>query len=241
MGDIKIKITDITIPNDFNIFYKAGITPYPFDSGYTEYNGITYSGGTTTIDLIGDFNYDEEYWIMGKEVDYPERWMVKNILINDGIIYQAFLPTPSPTPTITLTPTITQSITITPSITPSVTPTLTVTLTPTLTPSPSPVGNFILDPQYGFNFQNVTGGGIPTFSYPITAGNTTLAYTGTISTQTLTIVVGGATTGSYSIGIYINGTRYSCQNIGASGTFYQSMPTINVPDVIAIRIDNGSC
>ena len=87
MGDIKIKITDITIPNDFNIFYKAGSTPYPFDSGYTNY-GIIFSGGTETVDLIGDFIYGEEYWIMGKEVLYPERWMVKNILINDAIAYQ---------------------------------------------------------------------------------------------------------------------------------------------------------
>ena len=137
MGDIKIKVTEITIPNDFKIYYKAGITPYPFDSGYTDYGEI-FLGGTTTIDLIGDFAYGEEYWIMGKELNYPERWMVKNIKINATIIYASFMATsPTPTPTITVSPTI--------YITPTRTKTPTVTPTRSITPTPS--GSFITSPS----------------------------------------------------------------------------------------------
>lgn len=168
MGNIKIKITEITIPNDFRISYKAGASPYPFDIGYTDYD-VIFSGGTTTVDLIGDFNYGEEYWIMGKEVLYPERWMVKNILINDAIAYQLFLQiTPTPTPTITTSITSTPSITPTrtplrspsptrtPSVTLSVTPSLTLTpsLTPSMTPSVTPSPVFVTPYAHGKNTNN---------------------------------------------------------------------------------------
>ena len=181
-----------------------------------------------------------------------------NVSENNGIIISypdaIIVPTPTPTPTSTVTPTVTPNETPAPTITPSetptptitpsitITPTVTPTVTPTITPSPSiPSANFILDPQYGFNFQSVTGAGIPLFSYPVTLQNTALPYIGTISAQTLTIIIGGATTGSYKIDINVNGSPYSCQNIGGAGTFYQNMPTINVPDELAIRIDSGSC
>jgi hypothetical protein len=150
MGNIRIKITEITIPNDFRIYYKAGtdvvgfppgINPYPLNSGYTDYGQI-FTGGTTTIDLIGDFVYGQVYWIMGQEIEYPERWMVKNILINDEIAYRLGAP---PTPSMSITPTVTPSLSIsaTPSVTPTVTPSLSIsaTISPSLsisaTPSPS--------------------------------------------------------------------------------------------------------
>ena len=198
MGDIKIKITEITIPNDFEIYYKAGNTPYPFDSGYTDYGPI-FLGGTTTIDLIGDFAYGEEYWIMGKEVAYPERWMVKNITINDAIIYASFMATsPTPTPTISVSPTIyitptrtrtpsvtpTKSIASTPSVTPilspSITPTITrtPTKTPTKTPPPSvspsrhgmPVMITNLNAAYGITAVSINGVSVTDAVYPVTSG-----------------------------------------------------------------------
>jgi len=97
MGDIKIKVTEITIPNNFKILYKAGITPYPFNGvTWTLYTGVTgnteYIGGTETIDMIGNFDYDEQYWIKAEEVSYPGRWMIKNILINNEIAYQSVIP-----------------------------------------------------------------------------------------------------------------------------------------------------
>ena len=198
MGDIKIKITEITIPNDFEIYYKAGNTPYPFDSGYTDYGPI-FLGGTTTIDLIGDFAYGEEYWIMGKEVAHPERWMVKNITINDAIIYASFMATsPTPTPTISVSPTIyitptrtrtpsvtpTKSIASTPSVTPilspSITPTITKTpsrtpsRTPSITPSTSRNGMMVmitnLDAAYAIIGVSINGVPVTDANYPITGG-----------------------------------------------------------------------
>ena len=163
MGDIKIKVTEITVPNDFKIYYKAGNTPYPFDIGYTDYGQI-FSGGTTTIDLIGDFAFGTEYWIMAKEFLYPERWMVKNILINAEVVYAQFMvgsPTPTPTPSATkgVTPSRTPSVSITPSVTPTIvssrtpTPTRTHSITPTrtLTPSRTPSATQTVF-SYGVNF-----------------------------------------------------------------------------------------
>jgi hypothetical protein len=152
MGEIKIQITELTIPNDFKIYYKAGadvmvglssgINPYPMSNddpivdGFTDYGPI-FTGGTSTIDLIGDFVYGQVYWIKAKEINYPERWMVKNIKINDGVIYQSFLNiTPTPTPTKSVTPTPISSIT--PSRTPLRTPTVTQSITPTSSFVPSP-------------------------------------------------------------------------------------------------------
>ena len=54
----------------------------PIVDGFTDYGPI-FTGGTSTIDLIGDFVYGQVYWIKAKEINYPERWMVKNIKIND--------------------------------------------------------------------------------------------------------------------------------------------------------------
>lgn len=192
MGNIKIKVTEITIPNNFRILYKSGSTPYPFDTGYTDY-GDVFSGGTETIDLIGDFNYGEQYWIMGEEVAHKERWMVKNIVINSSIMYQSFLDiTPTTTPSISVSktpppskslsrtpsPSISLTPTIMPSKTPSKTPTPTTSKTPypTRTPSRTPSRNGMMvdvtntNGIYNIIGVSVNGIAVTDISYPVSSG-----------------------------------------------------------------------
>lgn len=171
MGYINIKLTSIEIPNSFRILYKSddgSNSPYPISGGsWMDYgllvgqpSGI-YAGGTTEIMLSGqtidcgscpDFGYGTMYWIKLEEVDYPERYVIKNIKINSSIAYP-FAPTPTPsisvsasaTPTITPTPTPTPDITTTPSVT--ITPTVTITrspIIPTPTPTITPTGGDIV-------------------------------------------------------------------------------------------------
>lgn len=154
MGYINIKLTSIEIPNSFRILYKAddgSKSPYLSVGSWTDYgllvgqpSGI-YSGGTSEIMLSGqtincnscpDFQYGTMYWIKLEEVDYPERYVIKNIRINDSIAYP-FAPTP--TPSISISPSITPSLTPTPTPTPEITatPSVTITPSPTITPTPT--------------------------------------------------------------------------------------------------------
>jgi len=106
MGQLKINVTNIQSTNPFTVSYKMGSSPYPLDSGYTSYNGV-YSGGTSEVDITGNFNFGEEYWIKISDTIYTDRYIIQNILLNNSIAYQACLYptlTPSPTPTPTPTP-----------------------------------------------------------------------------------------------------------------------------------------
>lgn len=152
MGYISVKILNIQIPNDFRVYVKPDggeSKPHPIDSasGGWESYGTTagYSGGTTEIWIYGtgtgytyDFEYGTTYWIKLEEIDYPERYVIKNIRIFDAIAYGELAP--SATPSVTITPsrpissvTRTATPTPTPPVTRSITPT--VTKTPTVTPT----------------------------------------------------------------------------------------------------------
>jgi hypothetical protein len=156
--------------------------------------------------------------------------------------------TPSETPTPSMTPSLTPSETPTPSMTPSLTPS--ETPTPTITPStsPPPVGNFILDSAYGIKFSGVTGTGIPSFSYPVTSGNTTLTYTGTISEQDLSVEVYGnpAPSGDKYLILRVNGSQIDTETITNGDTTETTSVTkslhlteTSAPTEIIIRINNS--
>jgi len=156
--------------------------------------------------------------------------------------------TPSETPTPSMTPSLTPSETPTPSMTPSLTPSKTPT--PTITPStsPPPVGNFILDSAYGIKFSGVTGTGIPSFSYPVTSGNTTLTYTGTISEQDLSVEVYGnpAPSGDKYLILRVNGSQIDTETITNGDTTETTSVTkslhlteTSAPTEIIIRINNS--
>lgn len=151
MGYIHIKLSDIEIPNSFRVLCKAdggSNSPYPISGAtWTDY-GQTYSGGTTEIMLSGssgvyNFQYSTTYWVKLEEIDYPERYVIKNIRINGINAYPfASQPAPSISPTRSVTPSRPDpSVSRTPSRTPSITPSISVTSTPgvsiSLTPSRS--------------------------------------------------------------------------------------------------------
>jgi hypothetical protein len=125
--------------------------------------------------------------------------------------------------------------------------TVTTTVTPTVTPTPPAPGNFILDPAYGINFSGIGGTGIPSFIYPVTIGNTTLIYTGTIPSQTLSVEVYGVPTPNSTkfLNLYINGVLYKGEpiNVGETGSVLSvvkifSFPATTSPTEIRIAIDN---
>jgi len=87
-----IRIYDISSPNDFKLSIKKGVTAYPLDSGYLEYDEI-YSGGTTQIELTtyGEttdiLEFNTQYWI--KIVDLvTNRYIIENIYLHDQIAFE---------------------------------------------------------------------------------------------------------------------------------------------------------
>ena len=86
MGLLKINVTNIQSPNPFTVSYKLGSSAFPLDEGYTQYNGI-YSGGTTEVDIVGNFNFGEEYWVKINDTIYTDRYIIQNIFLNDIIAY----------------------------------------------------------------------------------------------------------------------------------------------------------
>jgi hypothetical protein len=124
--------------------------------------------------------------------------------------------------------------------------TVTTTVTPTVTPTPPASGNFILDPAYGIKFSGIGGNGIPSFVYPVT-GTTILTYTGTISSQTLSVEVYGVPTPNSTkfLNLYIDSVLYKGEpiNVGETGNILSvvkifSFPATTSPTEIRIAIDN---
>jgi hypothetical protein len=93
----------------------------------------------------------------------------------------------------------------------------------------------------------VTGTGIPSFSYPVTVGNTTLTYTGTISEQDLSVEVYGnpAPTGDKYLILRVNGSQIDTKTItnGETNETTSVFKTLHLtattaPTEIIIRINN---
>lgn len=107
-------------------------------------------------------------------------------------------------------------------------------------------GNYILDAAYGMSFTSMSGsvGGLPTFTYPVTGGNTTTTYNGIISAQTLTIGLAGVLVSSPAkIVLYVDGVTVDCQNITTGvQTKTLTIPSqITSPSTIKISINLSSC
>jgi len=108
------------------------------------------------------------------------------------------------------------------------------------------LGNFILDAQYGMRFTNMTGsvGGLPTFTYPVTGGNTTKTYNGTIAAQTITVDLAGTLFVSPAkVVLYVDGVQVDCQNItsGVQTKTLNLSVTVASPSTIKISINGGTC
>ena len=108
------------------------------------------------------------------------------------------------------------------------------------------LGNFILDAQYGMRFTNMTGsvGGLPTFTYPVTGGNTTKTYNGTIAAQTITVDLAGTLFVSPAkVVLYVDSVQVDCQNItsGVQTKTLNLSVTVASPSTIKISINGGTC
>lgn len=276
MGYISVKILNIEVPNDFRVYIKPDSgdnKPYPIDSssgGWTVYGpSAGYSGGTTEIWLYGineeytyDFQYGTTYWIKIEEIDYPERYVIKNIRIFDAIAYQGG-PIPTVTPTVTRTPsgpipsiTRTSSPTPTPPVTRSITPTVTKTpsVTPTIgtsrTPSVSTSQPAIISEIYFSSFDdNVANVGITNsagrtfsliFNYHINANCDNVYSNGQDSNQSTTYLFVSTNSGSTwseiaSITSEVSGDNYP---VGQSDSqdLYGTFTLTGITDVAGIRV-----
>lgn len=112
-------------------------------------------------------------------------------------------------------------------------------------------GNFILDAQYGMSFTSMSGSvGLPTFqpsafSFPVTGGNTTKQYNGTIAAQTITIgLTGTRVITPLKVVLYVDGVQVDCKDITANGVQTKTLNlsvTVASPSTVKISINGGTC
>ena len=106
-------------------------------------------------------------------------------------------------------------------------------------------GDFILDAQYGMYFTSMSGtvGGLPTFSFPVTGGNTTVSYNYTIPAQTITLGIDGSPAFyPINIAMYIDSALISSQPITSWPANYSFVLTnpLSAPQTIRFAINTGS-
>jgi hypothetical protein len=87
MGNLKIRIKNITCAHGFKVSYKVGTTPYPLDTGYTDYN--TYTNGTTTIIFDANLQFDTQYWVKITDTT-TNRYIIENIYMNDSKTFSCY-------------------------------------------------------------------------------------------------------------------------------------------------------
>jgi len=106
-------------------------------------------------------------------------------------------------------------------------------------------GSFILDAQYGMNFTSMSGsvGSLPTFSFPVTGGNTTVNFNYTIPAQTITLGIDGSPAFfPINVALYIDSALISSQAITswpANYSFVISNPIV-APQTIRFAINTGT-
>lgn len=108
-------------------------------------------------------------------------------------------------------------------------------------------GDFIIDPApaYGKQFDSLSGTGVPSFSYPVTSGNTTLPYNGKIPSQTFTMQISGSS--SYTdlfVSLYVDSTLIAVTSyLSQYGTDYPSLYLpfdVYSPSTIRFAINSGT-
>ena len=105
-------------------------------------------------------------------------------------------------------------------------------------------GQFILDAQYGLYFTSMSGsvGGLPTFSFPVTGGNTTVNFSYNISVQSVSLGIDGIPTYTpINVAMYLNSALISSQQINSwPNTYTFSMPAVFPGDTVRFAINTGS-
>lgn len=81
-----VRLYGIVSPHDFTVSIKSGVTPYPLNSGFVQYNG-TYPGGTTQIEISGrTFNFDTQYWVKITD-EVTNRYIIENVYLHNQAAY----------------------------------------------------------------------------------------------------------------------------------------------------------
>lgn len=206
--------------------------------GYADYAGPW--GPTLSNPPDSSYQYELE-----EQRYYAEVWTITGPTYEDDYCWTIGAAT-GPTPTPTITPTNTPTRTITPTKTPTPTRTITPTRTKTPTKTPTPTrsipqdGDFTLSPSYGLSYTSLSGSGFPTgWSFP-SFTNQTKTYTGSISSQTFSIGIGGSPPTNTCVRTLINGLIYDTNTpVSSAGTYNLDMPTITGPDEIRVSIGGG--
>jgi hypothetical protein len=108
-------------------------------------------------------------------------------------------------------------------------------------------GDFILDAAYGMSFTSMTGsvGGLPTFTFPVTTGNTTKTYNNTIAAQTITLgITGTRVSPPQKVVLLVNGIQVDCKDLTVNGvqTKVLTLPNaIYAPSSIKISMNLSAC
>lgn len=112
-------------------------------------------------------------------------------------------------------------------------------------------GSFILDASYGMNFTSLSGSvGLPTFqpsnfSFPVTGGNTTKTYNGSIASQTITIGLNGTRfTTPLKVVLYVDNVQVDCKDITANGVQTKTLNlsiSVGSPSTVKISINGSAC
>lgn len=105
-------------------------------------------------------------------------------------------------------------------------------------------GEFTLSPNYTFNFTNISGTGLPTFTLPTTGGNATENYTGVISAQTISVTLTGSTmlVPDMAVSLSVDNVEqdYECITTTASTVYTLTLPSnVEQPAVIRISVISG--
>ena len=94
---------------------------------------------------------------------------------------------------------------------------------------PIPIQNFTLSPSYGLFFNSVTGGGIPSFNYPVTAS--TAGHTDNLNAGAIGIELSGVMPSGSGLGVKVD--------IMVDGTIKDSVVYSNVGQQVFLNLATG--
>lgn len=86
MGNLIVRIKNITCAHGFSVSYKTGNVPYPLDSGFS--TPTNYSVGTSTV-LLQNLQFDTQYWVKITDLT-TNRYIIENIYTNDSKTFSCY-------------------------------------------------------------------------------------------------------------------------------------------------------
>ena len=106
-----------------------------------------------------------------------------------------------------------------------------------------PDGEMTLSPNYTFNFTNVSGTGLPSFTLPTTGTNKTSTFKGAIPAQTLSVTLSGTSLAIPKLAISASVDNvevdYKCITTTASTVYNLTIPQVDQPSKLRISVISG--